>query len=83
VDCCRSAVVSSCKKLVAEAGVVRNTEEGKRPPLEATTEQRTPMCVCVCVLINCKMKSRDVSKSQINLIMNRGSVYSYSLVTGK
>jgi hypothetical protein len=59
VNCC-------CEKLVAEAGgQFGNPEERESPPLEAATKQlrrRRDFLTLVCVIANCKLKSRAVSK---------------------
>jgi hypothetical protein len=48
---------------------------------EDVTVNTSVLCVCVCVIMNCKVLSRAVPKRPINPIINPKPVYSHTPYT--
>jgi hypothetical protein len=82
VKCCGLVIVSCCyEKLVAETGKGTSVVESRYRATaseDVTLGTSVCMCVFVCIIMNCKVKSRAVSRSSINSIINPKPVYSHA-----
>jgi hypothetical protein len=74
VSCC-------CEKVVAEVGNRGEGEVRRWMPLPSNRSEDVTLDISVCVMVNCKVQSRAVSKSPINPVINANAVYSRSEYT--